>query len=120
MDEELPVGAALFYLAVFPVVFALKLREQYLVGALIESLAGVVAGDKLLRSPSVKRPDAAVSRCDAELVFYSGLHDRPAYLVTMALHDWQTEKRLIAGGSLKVGREPSKALASGTADREPL
>jgi hypothetical protein len=58
----------------------------------------------------------AVTRCDSEIGFYSALNDRAAYLVAMAINDWETEKRLIASEA----RTHSEALASVPPEDKPL
>jgi len=44
---------------------------------------------------------SALERCDREICEMSGQTDKPAFLVTLGIEDWECEKRLIsAGGSV--------------------
>ena len=36
-----------------------------------------------------------LERCDREISDAAGQHDKPAYLVTLGIEDWECEKRLL-------------------------
>ncbi|HXI39237.1 MAG TPA: hypothetical protein VNH83_04630 [Bryobacteraceae bacterium] len=42
-----------------------------------------------------------VERCDREISDAAGQTDKPAYLVTLGIEDWECEKRLIKAGGIR-------------------
>lgn len=47
----------------------------------------------------------SLARCDQEIAGYSSEHQKPAWLVTLGVEDWEMEKRMIKNDPLLVGRE---------------